>query len=97
MRRARVMPTLVAAVALIGTAGATCADVVTRRGAETPLEGRITSMDDAGVHVRTATGAEHFVPWDRVRAVDPDTDSALERRLETALELWRARTRVERV
>ncbi len=73
------------------------ADVVERRGTEPPLEGEIVGLDDAGVRVRSRTGAEHFVPWDRVRRVDSAMPLLhLDRSMKTAEELWRARSRVER-
>lgn len=76
----------------------TLGDVVERRGQATALEGDVLSTNDEGVTVRTATGALHMVPWDRVRSVDTGQppDPLLERRLERAQLLWRARSRVER-
>jgi hypothetical protein len=72
-------------------------DMVERRGAEPAIVGRITVIDDSGVFVRSVQGATHFVPWDRVRRVVTDQPHAgLERRLDTAETLWRARSRVER-
>ena len=74
-----------------------CADVVERRGAEPAVEGNVTLIDDAGIVVRSPLGAVHFVPWDRVRSVQTDrTDPTLAARMETAVDLWRARSRVER-
>ncbi len=73
------------------------ADVIERRGAEPAVEGTVTLIDDAGVVVRSPLGAVHFVPWDRVRSVQTDrTDPTLAARMETAVDLWRARSRVER-
>jgi hypothetical protein len=73
------------------------ADVVERRGAAPPVEGTVTLIDDAGVEVRSPLGAVHFVPWDRVRSVQADrADPTLNARMETAVDLWRARSRVER-
>ena len=60
------------------------ADVVERRGAEPALEGRITTIDAAGVTVRSDLGAVHLVPWDRVRrVVHEGLDPSLLVRLET--------------
>ena len=72
------------------------ADVVERRGTEGVIEGRI-AIDDAGVHVASPKGADHFVPWDRVRRVDAThPPPGLDRWMPVAVELWRARSRVER-
>ncbi|MHC4106560.1 MAG: hypothetical protein ACYSTY_00590 [Planctomycetota bacterium] len=72
------------------------ADGVERRGTEGTIEGRIT-IDDAGVHVASPKGADHFVPWDRVRRVDAkNSPPGLDRWMPIAVELWRARSRVER-
>ena len=82
-------------VLAVATAGA---DVVERRGSEPSLQGAVVSLDDAGVTVRTETGALHLVPWDRVRRIDGDP--VLERDLRewmpVASDLWRARTRIQR-
>ncbi|MHC4220250.1 MAG: hypothetical protein ACYSU7_17530 [Planctomycetota bacterium] len=76
---------------------AAAADVVERRGAAPPIEGEVTAVDDGGVTVRSALGAVHFIAWDRVRRVETDLAvPALSRRMATAVELWRARSRVER-
>ena len=72
-------------------------DVVERRSADPPLEGRVTLIDDAGVTVKSLLGAVHFVPWDRVRSVQTESiDMTLPARMQTAVDLWRARSRVER-
>ena len=42
-------------------------ETVERRGSAPPLEGRVTSIDDGGVTVRSQLGAVHTVSWDRVR------------------------------
>jgi hypothetical protein len=78
-------------------AGEAVADTIERRGAEPPLEGEVTSIDDGGVRIRSETGATHFVCWDHVRDVRTTrVDPALERYLAIAEDLWRARSRVER-
>ncbi len=69
-------------------------DVIERRGGEGELEGVLTA-NDAGVTVRTDLGAQHLIPWDRVRAIRPLSER-WRRRLATADDLWRARSRVER-
>ncbi len=85
------------AVGCVVTATFAYADVVERRGAEPAVDGSVTQIDDAGVVVRSALGAVHFIPWDRVRSVQTDrTDPTLAARLEAAVDLWRARSRVER-
>lgn len=86
-----------AAWAVAWSASTAIADTVLRRGAAPPLQGEVTLVNDQGVRVRTSLGAEHLVPWDRVADVQasrrlPD----LERQLERAEQLWRARSRVER-
>jgi hypothetical protein len=76
---------------------AATADVVERRGAAPVIEGEITAIDDAGVTVRSPLGAVHEIPWDRVRRVETDLeDPLLPSRMKTAVDLWRARSRVER-
>jgi hypothetical protein len=71
--------------------------VVERRGDEAPVEGTLLRDDDAGVRIRSLLGAEHFVPWDRIRDIRTDHPiQGLEERLRVATELWRARSRVER-
>jgi hypothetical protein len=82
---------------LLLAAAAATGDVVERRGAAPVVEGEVVSMDDAGVTLRSPLGAVHFVPWDRVRRVRTDSDEAArDRFMETAVDLWRARSRVER-
>jgi hypothetical protein len=101
MMRLHAAPTLM----LMCATGAICcadeaqADVVERRGSEPKLEGRIRQVDDAGVLIVSATGAEHFVTWDRVRSIAREAsgpDIQVEQRREAAENLWRARSRLER-
>ena len=70
-------------------AGIATADVVERRGSEPRLQGTVVSLDDAGVKLRTASGAIHAVPWDRVRRVqcDPVLDAELARWMPVAEDL----------
>jgi hypothetical protein len=76
---------------------AAAADVVERRGTAPVIEGKVVKIDDAGVTVRSPLGAVHFVAWDRVRRVDADREwRELQDNWETAVDLWRARSRVER-
>jgi hypothetical protein len=85
------------AVGGLVVAVAAAADVVERRGAAPGIEGEITAIDDAGVTVRSPLGAMHLIAWDRVRRLETDfEDPTLARRMETAVDLWRARSRVER-
>lgn len=73
------------------------ADLVERRGAEGTLEGDVVLMDDAGVSIRTPSGATHLVAWDRVRDLRLSRpDPRRQEYLAIANELWRARTRLER-
>ncbi len=70
---------------------------VLRRGTEPAVEGRVAGIDDAGVTVRSESGAVHFIPWDRVREVVADTPPpGLHRWMPVAQDLWRARSRLER-
>ena len=86
---------LLAACCLVVTGAR--ADVVERRGAEPAVQGTVTLIDEAGVVLRSPLGAVHFIPWDRVRSVQTDrTDPTLAARMKTAVDLWRARSRVER-
>lgn len=72
-------------------------DVVERRGTEPKLEGRVSKVDECGVELSSESGARYTVPWDRVRRVVMDhANPALEEFKETATNLWRARTRLER-
>jgi hypothetical protein len=72
-------------------------DVVQRRSADPPLKGTVTLIDDAGVTVRSNLGAMHVVPWDRVRHVQTEqTHDELSEYMKIAVDLWRARSRVER-
>ena len=83
---------------LLSPALLTTAQTVERRGGADQLNGEITEVDDAGITLESSLGARHFVPWDRVRAVDAsDADLAkIQPYLDTATTLWRARSRVER-
>jgi hypothetical protein len=85
-------------IAVLGLASpVTVGDTVERRGTAPPVEGRITVMDDGGVTVRSSLGADHVVPWDRVRRVIPaPQDPQHQRFMAAAVDLWRARSRVQR-
>ena len=92
---AKMIPVVVGLTLLVSAVAR--GDAVHRRGTAPALEGRIIDFDDAGVTVRSALGARHFVPWDRVRRVDADIeDPDLQPYLHRAVDLWRARSRVER-
>ena len=96
MTSSRFKCTAVAAGGLLLAATA-AADVVERRGAAPAVEGRITRIDDGGVTVRSPLGAVHFVAWDRVRRVETERERpALQGYWETAVDLWRARSRNRR-
>lgn len=74
-------------------------DHVERRGSEAALEGTIRLMDDNGVSIQSATGAEMLVTWDHVRKIttnDPSLKSKASEFQDTATALWRARSRLER-
>ncbi len=71
--------------------------MVERRGGQPALEGDVTAVDDAGVTIKSNGGATHFVAWDRVRSVDTKlAEPKMAEYLEVAVDLWRARSRVER-
>ncbi len=74
-------------------------DVVMRRGSEPTLIGKITRIDESGIAVRSASGAEHSVTWDRVRGIsteDPSIQRSIDLHRDAAERLWRARLRLER-
>lgn len=80
-------------------AAAARADVVERRGSEPSLDGEVRKIDDAGVTIRSESGAEHFIAWDRIRSVktnDPKRRQEAAERAAVAEDLWRARSRIER-
>jgi hypothetical protein len=87
-----------AALAAVLSSGVAAADVVERRGDEPSLQGTVVSLDGAGVKMRTASGALHAVPWDRVREVqcDPVLAAELKTWMPVAEDLWRARSRLQR-
>jgi hypothetical protein len=73
------------------------ADVVDLRGGD-PLHGRVVRIDDAGLELVTATGVRHAIAWDRVRGVETEPrNPAIEKYKDDAMNLWRARSRVERL
>jgi hypothetical protein len=85
-------------LAAVLSTGVAVADVVERRGDEPSLQGTVVSLDGAGVKMRTASGALHAVPWDRVREVqcDPVLAAELKTWMPVAEDLWRARSRLQR-
>ena len=75
------------------------ADYVTRRGNVPGLDGEIKAIDDNGITIRSATGAEQTVTWDHIREVittDPGLQRSIDEHRDSALNLWRARSRLER-
>lgn len=75
------------------------ADHVERRGSEPALDGDIKVIDDNGVTITSSTGVQRTVTWDRIRTVtsdDPSLQAKVKEYADTALMLWRARTRLER-
>src|SRR5262245_53603531 len=100
LRPRRVRLAMLAAAPAILVAAAASADTVERRGRAPSLEGTVERVDASGVSVRSRSGAVQVVPLDRVRDVvleQPDTRRAdWERVRESAEQLWRARSRVER-
>jgi hypothetical protein len=80
-------------------AGRAWGDHITRRGTEPGLDGTIINVNDNGVSIRSGTGAEHAVTWDRIREVqtdDPSLQRGVDEYRDTALALWRARSRLDR-
>jgi len=95
LKRRDVLSILVIAMGI--PVGRAYGDTIERRGTEPKLEGRVAKIDDAGVELSSESGARYTVPWDRVRRVVMDHSSpALDEFKETAANLWRARTRLER-
>ncbi len=79
-------------------AQATHADRVERRGTADPVFGHIMLINDAGVKIRDDRDNIYVIPWDRVRDIDQKIpDPRLPQFLELADDLWRARSRVERL
>lgn len=88
---------LLLAVTLSAVCERAAGDTVHRRGSAPAITGTITLMDETGVSIRADSGAEHVMPWDRVRAIEmANPPRSLDQQLAAATELWRARTRVER-
>jgi hypothetical protein len=72
-------------------------DVVVRRGTLDPLRGTLIRLSEAGVEIRSTSGATHLVRWDQVRNVETERhEPLLPQMLERAERLWRARSRLER-
>jgi len=88
---------ILAVVAVLMSMAAHADDVVLRRGGLDALRGSIEQLDDAGVQLRTTSGAVHRVRWDLVRDVQTDrVEPRLPILLDRAERLWRARSRLER-
>lgn len=84
-------------IILICAAPRADAGVIHRRGGQPPIQAPIILMDHAGVTVRTPAGETRVIAWDLVRDIVPDVpDHLLGEKLETAEELWRARSRLQR-
>lgn len=75
-------------------------DLILLRGAAPAIQGEITRVDDAGITVRRQSRDSRLIPWDRVRRVAGDPpgpwEAAVGPWMSVAVELWRARSRVER-
>lgn len=79
------------------SAAALAVDRVERRGSEGAIEGSLLRMDDSGITLKTLTGAEHTVTWDRVRDAKLDhPEPRLNEYKDLSITLWRARSRLER-
>lgn len=99
MRRRVRIRLLVLIVFMCGawSASAHGVEVVERRGGQPELRGSVITIDGNGISIRGESGATQTIPWDRIRDVRLDrSDRDLPRLLETAEQLWRARSRVER-
>ncbi len=71
-------------------------DVVYRRGGAPPLLGEVR-MNEGGVVVRSTQGVEHPISWDRVKRIEPEPSTPGYGGWKArSVELWRARSRVER-
>lgn len=90
-------------VALLSLVDAASADRLLRRDGQPALDGRALEVDDNGVLFRVARGAEQsdlLVTWDQIRLFETDREGFAERsaeRREMSEQLWRARSRVERL
>lgn len=94
-RRARGLVALGLGLALAG--GASAIDRVERRGGMPDVTGTLLRYDEGGVTVRTTSGLDVEVGWDRIRSVDAARPPAdLRRLLERGDDLWRARVRLQR-
>lgn len=81
----------------VGSVRAFGQDTIERRGAEPALEGEITTIDDNGVTIRSESNAVQTVTWDHIRSVQSRrAQPGLEKRIELAEDIWRARSRLER-
>jgi hypothetical protein len=81
-----------------GHAIESAADVVHRRAGMPSVEGRISKFDDAGVTVERGLPQPEFIRWDFVRDIQIDrAEPGLAPYREIAANLWRARTRLERL
>jgi hypothetical protein len=89
---------VVCLLTLLLPATAVQADRVVRRGTDGEVIGRLVQIDDNGVTLRRSSGAEVFTPWDRVRTFDTANDSTplIREYRRRAVDLWRARSRLER-
>jgi hypothetical protein len=73
------------------------ADVLHLRDGEASARGQVVKISEHGVQFRTTTGQTIARSWDRVRAIDMDSPpSTLDRYLELAEDIWRARSRLQR-
>jgi hypothetical protein len=72
-------------------------DVIHRRGGESSISGEVSSIDEAGVTIRRKDVEPEMIRWDRIREVKTDRPRPeLDRYRHEAINLWRARSRLER-
>jgi hypothetical protein len=87
---------------LLAVVGALCASQLEMRGGEAPPQGRILTVDVAGVTLGgavegpSASQPAMIVGWDRVRTVDGELEAAARPYLPSADRAWRARMRLAR-
>ncbi len=92
--------TAAAVIVLAILASSARGDLIVLRGSAAAIQGAITGVDDAGITLRGGSGESRLVPWDRVRRVVGEPpgkwEAAVGGWMSMAVELWRARSRVER-
>ncbi|MAB82529.1 MAG: hypothetical protein CMJ24_03715 [Phycisphaerae bacterium] len=73
-------------------------DVVVLRGGDPSVRGSVSRVDDDGVRIGVEGEPAVVIPWDRISGVNLSEERIprLEEHLSRGVDLWRARTRLER-